>query len=103
MTFLSLKPRWVVAPGHWAVNDPPKIGVSFLCPHCLSQRLVIFFKEIINPLNIDYPWPNDSITLTKYLWTRIGDNFETITFQPSIDASQWENHWHGFVINGIIK
>lgn len=31
-----------------------------------------------------------------FLWERIGDNFESITLKPSIDASA-SGHWHGYV------
>ena len=34
-------------------------------------------------------------------WTRSGDDFETLSVQPSIDASA-SGHWHGFITNGNI-
>ena len=35
------------------------------------------------------------------LWKRTGENFETLTLTPSVDASA-EGHWHGFITNGNI-
>lgn len=70
MKLTELNPRWI--------GD--KTGISFDCPCCRTQRLVVTFPK----------------------WTRDGDNFDTLTISPSVDASA-TGHWHGFIQGGQIK
>lgn len=39
---------------------------------------------------------------TDFAWGRTGDDFETLSITPSIDASA-AKHWHGFITNGEIR
>lgn len=43
---------------------------------------------------------HDVVSCKKSIaWQRTGDDFETLSCTPSIDASQ-AGHWHGFITNG---
>lgn len=39
-------------------------------------------------------------------WNRIGEDFNTITFEPSViiwqDKARGIEHWHGFITNGQV-
>jgi hypothetical protein len=80
-------------------------GLTFLCPHCRTQRLGVQFDPPIDPqgwLAKGINWPK-----AQHVWTRTGDTFETLTLTPSIDASgsgiAFDGHWHGFIRNGAIE
>lgn len=100
MKLTDLKPRWTGYPG------PIYDGISFLCPHCMAQRLAINFRPAIDP---NLLW--DKIVQPSYegknVWKRIsGDSFDNLSINPSVDASdaiEFKNHWHGFIIDGEIK
>lgn len=101
MKLTELEPRW---------SGFPSIitGVTFLCPHCKTQRLGVHFNPPIDP---DGWW--DKIARPTYIdinvWTRIsGETFDTLTLTPSIDASEsgrinFPGHWHGFITNGEVS
>ena len=94
MRLTELDPRWV------GIRDVHlRYALSFLCPHCKEIRLVIRFKPYMDPDN----WGESLVEIDpKYhVWTRTGENFETLTLSPSIDASA-DKHWHGFITNGNI-
>jgi uncharacterized protein DUF6527 len=84
---------------HWIGYGTILIGVSFLCPHCRTQRLAILFKNAIDPEG----WLSKGVTRhhDPNEWERTGDTFETLTLRPSIDTA-FHGHWHGFVTNGIV-
>jgi hypothetical protein len=97
MRLSELNPRWAIDAdiiiGGISQHFPDRHGmaISFDCPHCRVQRLAVWFS---NP--IDGGPPTDDATA---LWQRTGDDFETLTLAPSIDASKF-GHWHGFITNG---
>ncbi len=81
-------------------------GVTFLCPHCMTQRLGVHFNPPIDPQGW---W--DKIQRPTYeginVWTREGgETFDTLTLTPSIDTTQpnidFPGHWHGFIRNGEV-
>jgi hypothetical protein len=37
-----------------------------------------------------------------YAWTRAGDDFNSLTIMPSLDASR-SGDWHGFISNGEVR
>lgn len=98
MKLLDLNPRWFVAE-----QGGPKIGLTFDCPCCKTRRLGVAFhhtgEDAIYDAEPDTHGPGAS------LWTISGDahatSFDSVTLQPSIDASSF-GHWHGFVTNGEI-
>lgn len=73
------------------------MGISFTCPHCSAavgsrQRLAIAFD---NPVDGGAPYSFPGYLL----WRRDGDEFETLSLWPSVDASN-SGHWRGFIKNG---
>lgn len=120
MKLLDLEPRWVAisrwddstGTQHYLDTPPRRGGISFDCPihtkkcSCCGQnvkgshRLVVFFKNPVDGLPPQ---------VTNYLWSRVGDDFETLSLSPSIDASQHVDKetntvcWHGHISNGEIQ
>lgn len=108
MRLTELEPRWV---GFTIPEGTARIGVGFLCPHCKDQRLVVFFRPFIDPSDIvrlalwklpDAPDPNTGVIRPVHWWARTGEDFDTLTLTPSVDASN-HGHWHGFIQNGEIR
>lgn len=118
MKLTDLDPRWV-AIGRWDSADgtqhyydtpPRRGGITFNCPvhtekcvHCgqflpQTHRLCVFFANPVDGLPPQ---------VAEHLWQRAGDDFETLTLSPSIDASQHVVDgvicWHGFITNGEIR
>lgn len=98
MRLTELEPRWVGL--NTIAVSRIKIGLTFLCPHCRSERLFAQFQPAIDPDNmmslITPPWQSG-----YPIWQRAGDTFENLSLSPSIDASNVK-HWHGFITNGEI-
>lgn len=108
MTLLELAPHWVAA-----ADAPPdtKQGVSFLCPHCRTTRLAVFFDvPVCGAAPVDLPTLQRQQAdghladhhLGRILWHREGDTFADLTLQPSVDASHF-GHWHGSVTAGVLS
>jgi hypothetical protein len=100
MRLLDLDPRWT---GLYAIRSENRfvIGLSFLCPHCRKERLAIQFKPPIDPDGLLEQMAIPPWNMTRHIWDRTGETFETLTLQPSVDASR-VGHWHGFITNGQI-
>jgi len=100
MRLTELQPRWT-GYGEGAVID----GISFLCPHCMRQRLAVKFNP---PIDKDH-WIARGIATPIYelMWHRTGETFDTLSLSPSINAGNnrmdFNNHWHGFICNGEIS
>ncbi len=99
MKLIELEPRWYVLE-----QGGPRVGLTFLCPHCRATYLgVAFHHQGREPMEDGYiraHFPGDS---TKFIWTlSASDEFETLTLTPSIDASA-SGHWHGFITNGEVR
>jgi hypothetical protein len=96
----ELDPRWFTI-AHPADGVDFRIGLTFLCPHCRTQRLGVQFDPPIDPGNLigrfGILWPK-----AHHVWQRTGDTFETLTLTPSIDASG-DGHWHGWITDGQIR
>jgi hypothetical protein len=85
-------------PGWWTAEEGRTgMGLTFLCPHCRTQYLGVWFA---NP--IDGGPPAAPELSPKPRWTRTGNTFENLTLSPSVDASQ-SGHWHGFIRDGEIS
>jgi len=107
MKLTGLDPRWLEVDGR-------RVGLTFLCPHCgqKDERLTCFFEpttfkqQVILMLPITGRGYGDRIdwvpSKPDFAWSKSGDDFETLTVVPSIDASA-AKHWHGFITNGEIK
>jgi Family of unknown function (DUF6527) len=96
MRLTDLEPRW------YALNGR-RIGLTFNCPHCLTQRLgVPFHQRGHETMEDGYILANHGATDAQHIWTLGGQHdFNTITLSPSIDASA-SGHWHGFITNGEV-
>lgn len=96
MKLTDLDPRWYVLE-----DGGPRVGLTFQCPHCKTERLGVSFhhrgKEAMEDGYIHAHAPS-----TDHIWTIDGDSFETVTLSPSVDASA-SGHWHGFIANGEVK
>lgn len=89
-------------------KDGKVFGFSFLCPCCLSERLVCTFepsfyndqKEAIKDLvkNVeDATWVPAG---TGHFWSvNRPEDFDRITIRPEIDASI-AGHWRGMISDG---
>jgi hypothetical protein len=97
MKLTELEPRWIGL-NNW---DGPEfhIGVTFLCPHCLKQRLAVLFNPPIDPENCTAKI--GLVFADKIKWERLGGTFETLTLSPSVDASE-SGHWHGNIVKGEV-
>ena len=92
----ELDPRW------WCFEENgPRVGLTFLCPHCRQERLGIAFHHAGHEAIEDaYIKAHDG--RQGFIWTEDGATFDTVTITPSIDASA-HGHWHGFITAGEIK
>jgi hypothetical protein len=113
MKLTDLEPRWFTFMAHPADGVDIRSGISFLCPHCMTQRLGVRFEPVIDKAGLMEKFhlllPIDD----KPTWHRDGDTFETLTLTPSIDASGFRvnmpemiafvGHWHGYITKGEVK
>jgi hypothetical protein len=101
MKLLELKPRWARGSRwdddngtqHYDTTLRHGMGITFDCPKHLDHRLAVFFE---NPADGLPPQHGE-----EFLWKRTGDNFETLSLHPSINA-EIHGCWHGHITNGII-
>jgi hypothetical protein len=97
MRLIELQPRWWSAHAGEHDGGHDRHGVTFLCPHCKTQRLGVAFDH--SPAHLDLP----NTPYAENVWHAEGDtSFETLTLTPSVDASSC-GHWHGFITNGEIR
>lgn len=118
MRLADLDPRWFSEEGRHGQ------GLTFECPCCRGRpnavRLGVAFVPPLDggaPIQISGPpngfevlcaalWPVEQvgtdIVPPGVYWQRSGDNFETLTLSPSVDASK-AGHWHGFITNGEVR
>lgn len=96
MRLAELNPRW------WADSTDGTtgrhLGVTFDCPHCPKEHPLRLSVAFSNPIGGGEPYA----VPTKLHWQRTGEDFETLTLTPSIDASGF-GHWHGFIQNGEVS
>ncbi len=99
MKLTDLEPRWLVLEA-----GGPRVGLTFLCPHCQTQRLAICFHHSGHEAIEDgYILAHHGANDTQHIWNLAGqDDFATLTLSPSIDSSS-SGHWHGFITGGEIK
>jgi len=96
MRLRELNPRWWTFAGETVL-----VGLTFDCPCCRNIRLAVQFhhkgREAIDDQYIlCHPARQD------HTWTLIGDeDFDTITIEPSIDASS-AGHAHFHITRGAI-
>lgn len=94
MKLTELEPRWFVVE-----EGGPRVGLTFLCPHCKAERLGVAFhhtgREAVEDSYI-FAHANE-----KHIWGMSGEDFHDLTLTPSVDASA-SGHWHGFITNGEV-
>lgn len=96
MRLTELDPRWLGFDGE-------RLGLSFECPHCRTQRLAVAFHHRGHELIDDAHIRAAGGGIGDHIWVlEASSDFETMTLTPSIDASA-SGHWHGFITNGEIK
>ncbi len=97
MNLTALAPKWYVL--H---DGGPKSGLTFQCPHCLTQRLAVAFHPHGEQMMLEHEPEAHHLGPE---WTLTGDDdfhsFEHVTLTPSVDASKF-GHWHGWITNGEI-
>ena len=103
MKLSELDPHWVI-PNSWAKNAPPfYVGLSFMCPHCMTRRMSVRFYPPVDPdglVGTMFEWTKTSGAQDgELVWDRRGDTFEDITLDPSLNFAG-KGHWHGHIING---
>jgi hypothetical protein len=107
MRLTDLDPHWVAEMG---APDTHQQGVSFLCPCCRTVRLAVFFAEPItgSPVDLKQLHRSQGVDghladhhLGSTLWTRTGEDFDTLSLTPSVDCSHF-GHWHGYITNGAV-
>lgn len=98
MRLVDLEPRW------FTLDGQTRVGLTFDCPHCRTQRLgVVFHHHGREAIENEAILARHGATDSNHIWDLIGaDDFATLTLSPSIDASA-SGHWHGFIQNGDIK
>lgn len=91
---VDLDPRWFVLD-----EKGPRVGLTFLCPHCRNERIGVAFHHSAHAaLDDAYILAKSPNTL---IWTLSSDeDFASLTLTPSIDASH-VGHAHGFITNGL--
>jgi len=95
MKLIELEPRWYVL--H---DGGPRVGFTFICPHCLQQRLGIAVHDS-GRREIEEQEPEAHPPGTVWQITN-GSDFHDLSLSPSIDASH-VGHWHGWITIGEIK
>jgi hypothetical protein len=98
MRLIDLNPRWLCLE-----DGGPRVGLSFDCPHCRTQRLAVCFHHHGRAAVEDsYILAYHGTDGSAHIWDLQGqEDFETLTLSPSIDASA-SGHWHGFIHLGDI-
>lgn len=103
MKLTELSPRWIAHDG----ND--KAALIFKCPHCRETWLTCTFQSIKMSTQLELYRPEGEASRgdvvpsrQDYAWRRNGDDFETLSVTPSVDASS-SGHWHGFITNGLCQ
>lgn len=109
MRLIDLQPRWIERAGE-------RVMFIFKCPHCPGSTTWLSCKRVAMKTSEQYDLiaahcadlrddgALHEVVSTKQdvAWTIIGDDFETMTVSPSIDASP-SGDWHGFIRNGEIQ
>lgn len=95
MKLTDLEPQWLT-PDMFMFKSPSGKGDWLTC-----KRVPMSFKEQYDTI---YPLHKGKIvvqTVPEMAWKFEGNDFNTLTVSPSIDASRSGN-WHGFIRNGEI-
>lgn len=111
MKLTELHPQWIGAGGDGIYNADMTpaplrhgIGLLFDCPKgCLSdiedRGVERHYVSLANPLDGGAPFEAN-----RSLWTRTGEDFETLTLTPRIHSVVEKGGcgWHGWITNGEV-
>jgi len=81
MRLTELNPRWYILE-----KGGPRVGLTFDCPHCRTERLGVAFHHRGHEAMEDGYIKAHSLN-TNHIWTEDGNDFDSVTLTPSIDAS----------------
>src|SRR5690349_18673157 len=99
MRLTELDPAWL-SPDVFVFRSPSGHGDLLTC-----KRVAMPMKEqyeLIYKKNPQFVGKCVVMTKDEMAWSFNGNDFETMTVSPSIDASASGN-WHGHIINGEIR
>jgi hypothetical protein len=99
MKLTELEPEWL-SPDVFIFKSPSGHGDLLTCkrvPMSMRDQYELIYKE-----NPKFKGKPVVMTVESMAWRFAGNDFETMTVTPSIDASASGN-WHGFIVNGGIK
>jgi hypothetical protein len=96
MKLVDLNPRWYVLE-----DGGPRVGLTFLCPHCRTTRLGVSFHHAGREA-VEDEYIHAHSSATEHIWQEDGESFDKVSLFPSVDASA-SGHWHGFVTNGEVN
>lgn len=110
MKLTDLNPRRFTTAGAEVTGSKIDVGITFDCPCCVgtdrAMRLAVHVSPPWDPLHQVDAWLQGNASLLypndRKVWGRAGDDWDSLTLTPSIDASQ-HGHWHGFITNGEIN
>lgn len=98
MRLIDLSPRWL-SPDVFMFRSPSGHGNWLTC-----KRVAMSFKDQAKLIYVDNPDLKGEVIVTTVdhmAWAFTGNDFNTLSVTPSIDASNSGN-WHGFITNGEI-
>lgn len=70
------------------------VGISLECP-CGNKDCSRIYIGFSNPVDVGSAYTSGP------KWSRVGDDFNTLSLTPSIQRMS-NCHWHGFITNGEI-
>lgn len=98
MHLVDLDPRWFRLE-----NGGPRVGLTFLCPHCQTVRLGVVFHHRGHEAIDDTYIRAHANGREDFVWTiTSAEDFAVLSIAPSIDAGR-RGHWHGFIVQGEIR
>jgi len=99
MKLTDLDPVWL-SPDVFIFKSPSGKGDLLTCKRVLMSRSEQ--QKLIYEEHPEYKGIPVVMTNPDFAWGFEGNDFNTLTVTPSIDASASGN-WHGFVTNGEIR
>ena len=102
MKLIELSPHWLT-PDIFIFKNPTGGPDWLTCKHVLwPEKQYHFLACRLRELNLSIE-EGAIVGIEKdYCWKFEGNDFNTLTVTPSIDASKSGN-WHGYITNGEIK
>lgn len=106
MKLTDLEPRWLTQ-DVFIFRNPTGGNDWLTCkrvPMSMKDQYQMVYGDVIDWPGRKTEWVGKTVVFTQpeYAWSFDGNDFESMTVTPSIDASASGN-WHGFITNGEIK